>query len=396
VARDLEGLSRTQFAIGAGPGALYPEVQTALARPVWLDSDPQFQAAYEAINEKATAALRSANPALILQSEAILGIEAAAASLIGKTDVVLNLASGPYGKGFGYWAARYCGELLEIETPYDEAIDPATVLELFEQRPDIKVVSVVHHETPLGIINPVGEIGRIVRDHDAFLIVDAVSSFAGMDIHPEDAKADIFIAGPGKCLGGSAGLTVMSVSERAWAHIDANPAAPFASILSLKDWRHAHLAEKPFPFHPLISEVFGLEAALDRYQSEGPEKVWARHARTALACRRGAQAMGLKLWPKDEATASPTLTALRLPEGLDAVSLVGEMRRRYGVTLSCGDGDLAGKIMRIGHMGPTAEPMYSVIALAALGAALRSQGHMVDVGAGLEAALAVVDAVSSK
>ena len=103
--------------------------------------------------------------------------------------------------------------------------------------------------------------------------------------------------------------------------------------------------------------------------------------------------MGLKLGPKDEAIASPTLTALRLPEGLDAVSLVGEMRRRYGVTLSCGDGDLAGKIMRIGHMGPTAEPMYSVIALTALGAALRSQGHAVDLAAGLEAALAVADAV---
>ncbi len=386
---------RTVFSVGAGPSDLYPEVRAALARPVPLDADPGFLAAYERINEKATRALRSTTPALILQSEAILGIEAAAASLIGKGDVVLNLASGPYSKGFGYWAARYCGELLEIEVAYDEVIDAAQVEAMLRERPDIGIVALVHHETPTGMIAPAREIGAVARAHGALTIVDAVSSFGGMDVHPADIEADIFIAGPGKCLGGSPGLTVMTVSDRAWAHIDANPDAPFASILSLKDWREAHRADKPFPFTPLVAEINALDATLDRYFAEGPEVVWRRHDLTARVCRAGAGAMGLALWPRSAANASPSLTALRLPDGVDGEAVVTEAHRRYGVLLSPGTGDQAGQLIRIGHMGPSAEPMYAMLALTALGGALRAGGCSIDLGAGLDAALAVVDEARS-
>lgn len=386
---------RTVFSVGASPPDLYPEVRAALTRPVPLDTDPGFLGAYERTNEKTTRALRSPTPTLILQSEAILGIEAAAASLIGKKDVVLNLASGPYSKGFGYWAARYCGELLEIEVPYDEVIDAAQVEAMLRERPDIGIVSAVHHETPTGMLCPVREIGAVARAHDTLMIVDAVSSFGGMDVHPADIEADIFIAGPGKCLGGSPGLTIMTVSDRAWTHIDANPDAPFASILSLKNWREAHLAEKSFPFTPLIAEINALDATIDRYFSEGPESVWRRHDLTARVCRAGAGAMGLSLWPKAPENASPSLTALRVPGGVDGEAVVREARRRYGVLLSPGTGDLAGRLIRIGHMGPGAEPMYAVLALTALGGALRAQGCRVDLGAGLDAALAIVDEACS-
>jgi pyridoxamine--pyruvate transaminase len=163
--------------------------------------------------------MRTRQPALILQCEPAPAIEATAASLISPNDVVLNLASGVYGKGFGYWSARYHKEMVEIEVPFNESIDPAAVKAAFKKRPDIKVVSLVHHDTPSGTINPAREIGKIVRDNDALLIIDAVSSFGGMDIHPGDCFADVFITGPGKCLGGAPGITVMAVSDRAWKHI---------------------------------------------------------------------------------------------------------------------------------------------------------------------------------
>ena len=380
----------TVLTIGAGPVDLYPAVREALGRPVLMETDPQFLAFYERVAEKVTRALGSPNPAVILQSEAILGIEAAAASLIGREDVVLNLASGIFGKGFGYWAARYCKELLEIEVPYDEAIDPASVTALFEARPDIAVVSVVHHETPTGTLNParvIGEIGEIARAHDAVMIVDAVSSFGGMDIHPADGDAGIFVAGPGKCLGGAPGLTFVALSDRAWARIDANPDAPFASILSITDWRQAHRADRPFPFTPLVAEINALDATLDLYLEEGPQAVWARHARTARVCRRGAEAMGLKLWPRNEAMAADSVTALRVPAGVDGEAVVREARGRYGVALSGGVGALAGRLIRIGHMGPTAEPVYAMAALTALAGALRAEGCKLDLGAGIEAAL---------
>ncbi|MGH6720123.1 MAG: pyridoxal-phosphate-dependent aminotransferase family protein, partial [Alphaproteobacteria bacterium] len=257
--------------LSAGPVACYPRVLRAMSRPVHYDFDPFFQHVYERTVRKLTRALRTREPALVLHCEPAPGLEACAASLIGPHDVVLNLVSGVYGKGFGYWAARYAKEVLEIEVPYDQAIDPADVAKAFKRRKDIKVVSVVHHDTPSGTLNPVTEIGRIVRDHDALLLVDAVSSFAGMDIHPDDCHADVFVTGPGKCLGGPPGLTIVAMSRRGWKHIARNPKAPTASILSLADWKDAWRHDRPFPFTPSVADVNGLDGCLDQYLDEGPK-----------------------------------------------------------------------------------------------------------------------------
>jgi pyridoxamine--pyruvate transaminase len=378
--------------LSAGPVAAYPSVLRALSRPVQYDFDGWFQQFYEEVARKCAKALRTKDPTLILHVEPAPGIEAAAASLISPNDVVLNLASGVYGKGFGYWSARYNKELVEIEVPYNEAIEPAQVAEAFRKRPDIKIVSLVHHDTPSGTINPAREIGRIVRDHDALLIVDAVSSFAGMDIHPDDCFADIFITGPGKCLGGAPGLTLMAVSERAWSHIEANPKAPFASVLSLKDWKNAWSKDQPFPFTPSVAEVNGLDGALDQYFAEGPENVWRRHALTARACRAGIQAMGLELWAKTETIASPTCTAVRVPAGMKDEDIIAAARARFGVVFSTGRNETKGKLIRIGHMGPVAEPIYATVAITALGGALRRLGRKTDVAVGIEAALQAIEA----
>jgi pyridoxamine--pyruvate transaminase len=300
--------------------------------------------------------------------------------------------SGVYGAGFGFWAKRYCAELLEIRVPFDEVIDPARVAALFKARPDIRIVCVCHHDTPSGTINPVAEIGRIAAAHGAYLLVDAVSSFGGMDIGPDDCQADLFVTGPNKCLGCPPGLTLLGVTPRAWQKMKDNPDAPRDSILSILDWEHAWRRDRPFPFTPSVAEINGLDAALDLYLMEGPERVWARHALTAAACRAGVLAMGLRLWPADPRTASPTATAVRIPATIEDAALRAAARARYGVMFSSGRGETLGKLVRIGHMGPTAQPMYSVVALTALGGALRALGHPLDVAAGMAAALAVIDA----
>ncbi|TIU18443.1 MAG: alanine--glyoxylate aminotransferase family protein, partial [Mesorhizobium sp.] len=108
----------------AGPVNAYPDVLRGLGRTVLYDYDPAFQLFYEGVVDKAQKAMRLSNRPVILHGEPVLGLEAGAASLITPDDVVLNLASGVYGKGFGYWAKRYSPQLLEIEVPYSEAIDP--------------------------------------------------------------------------------------------------------------------------------------------------------------------------------------------------------------------------------------------------------------------------------
>src|ERR1700683_104690 len=383
------------FTLTTGPVDAYPEVLRGLARPVLYDYDPVFLGFYERVEEKLRAALRTAHMPVILQGEPVLALEAGAASLIAKKDVVLNLVSGVYGAGFGYWARRYCAELLEIQVPYDEVIDPAGVAALLKARPDIRVVAVCHHATPSGTINPVAEIGRIVAAHGAYLLVDAVSSFGGMDIGPDSCSADLFITGPNKCLGCPPGLSLVGVTPRAWEKMKANPQAPRDSMLSILDWEHAARRDRPFPFTPSVAEVNGLDAALDLYLAEGPEHVWERHALTAKACRAGALAMGLRLWPADERTASPTTTAIRIPAGIEDAALRGAVRAHYGVVFSAGRGETLGKLLRIGHMGPTAQPIYAIVAVAALGGALKSLGARIDAGAGVDAALEVINGVDT-
>jgi pyridoxamine--pyruvate transaminase len=378
----------------SGPVDAYPDVLRGLGRTVLYDYDPAFQAFYEKVVAKAQTAMRLSTRPIILHGEPVLGLEAAAASLITPRDIVLNLASGVYGKGFGYWAKRYSPNLLEIEVPYNEAIDPQSVADMLKKHPEISVVSVCHHDTPSGTINPINEIGALVAAHGAYLIVDAVSSFAGMNTHPEDCKADIYVTGPNKCLGCPPGLTMVGVSDRAWAKMKANEAAPRASMLSILDWEDAWSRERPFPFTPSVAEINGLDVALDLYLGEGPEDVWARHALTAKATRAGARAMGLELWAASEAIASPTTTAVRTPKGIDETALRRAARERYGVVFSSGRGETLGKLTRIGHMGPTAQPIYALAAIAALGGALGSLGHRVEVGKGIDAALAVIDSAA--
>jgi len=380
------------FTLTTGPVSAYPEVLRGLGRTVLYDYDPAFQLFYENVVAKAQKAMRLSNRPVILQAEPVVALEAAAASLIGRDDVVLNLASGVYGKGFGGWARRHSPNFLEIETPCNEVIDPRAVGDMLKKHPEITVVSVCHHDTPSGTINPIDEIGALVSAHGAYLIVDAVSSFGGMRTHPEDCRADLYITGANKCLGAPPGLTLLGVSERGWAKMKANPTAPRGSVLGILDWEHAWSKDRPFPFTPSIAEINGLDVALDLYLGEGPEAVWARHALTARAMRAGALAMGLSLWPAREEIASPTTTAIRTPEGVDEKALRQIARERYGVVFSAGRGETAGKLTRIGHMGPTAQPLYATIALTALGGALNAMGLALPVGRGVEAALAVIDA----
>lgn len=380
------------FTLTAGPVDAYPEVLRALGTTVLYDYDPAFQALFEQVSRKAQTIMGTDVPPMILQGEPVLGLEAAAASLIAKDDVVLNLASGVYGKGFGYWAARYAKRVEEIEVAYDDCIDPEAVRSFLSEHPDIRVVSVCHHDTPSGTLNDINAIGAVVAGAGALLIVDAVSSFGGMQTSPAACQAGIYVTGPNKCLGCPPSLSLVAVSDAAWDKIEANPDAPFASMLSLSDWRHAWKQTEAFPFTPSVAEINGLNAGLDRYLAEGPEAVWARHALTAGACRAGVVAMGLDIWPAREEIASPTATAVKMPDGIDAGPVLDEARSRYGVSLSAGRAETLGRLIRIGHMGPTAQPMYALIAIAALGGALVAKGARLDVAAGMAAVQAHIDA----
>ena len=384
-------LAPALFTLTTGPVNCYPEVLSAIAKPVLYDYDPAFLAFYEATVLKLQKALRIQTVPVILQGEPVLGLEAAAASLVAPGDVVLNLVSGVYGAGYGEWLKPRAGSFHEIRVAYDEVIDPAAVAAFLDAHPEVTLVAICHHDTPSGTLNPIEEIGRVVRAHGALYVVDSVSAWAGVEMDLDAVGADLLVTGPNKCLGCPPALSILAVSDRAWAKMEANPAAPRASMLSILDWKEAWRKENPFPFTPSVAEINALDAGLDRYLGEGPEAVWARHATTAAAMRAGVLAMGLELWAARPAIASPTCTAVKLPAGVEETALRTLMKRRYGVVISSGRAETFNRLVRIGHMGPTAYPLYAVLALTALGGAMAElTGRAIDIGAGVAAAEAVI------
>jgi pyridoxamine--pyruvate transaminase len=373
------------FTLSAGPVTVSPRTQAALAKPVLYHYDPEFKAAFTRTEQKVAEIFRTKNDIILMQGEAIVALEGALRSLITPGMHVLNLVQGVFGKGTGYWIAGFGAVLHEIEVGYDEAVTPEAVEAYLDEHPEISMVCLVASETPSGTVTDVSRIGPMCRDRGILTYVDTVSGVLGMPWETDEWGLDLCVAGAQKCLGGPAGVALVSVSQKAWDVIYANPGAPRDSYLSLIDWKEKWLGEQRFPYTPSVSDMFGLEAALDQALEEGVDQVIARHRAAAEVTRAGARAMGLQLWARSEEIASACVTSVRLPDDVDNAVVRDHARERYGVMLSHGQG--AGNLIRLSHMGPTAGGLYSIVGLAALGRTLSDLGLQVDVGAGLEAAL---------
>ena len=365
--------------------AVTAQTLAGLARPILYHYDPEFQDTFRRTQAKVAEIFRTDNDIVLMQGEAIVALEGAARSVVTAGTPVLNLVQGVFGKGMGYWLASFGAELHEIEVAYNDAVTPEAVEAYLEAHPEIEVLTLVASETPSGTVTDVSRIGPMCRERGIITLIDTVSGVLGMPWETDAWGLDICIAGAQKCLGGPPGVAMVSVSEKAWQRIYSNPGAPRDSYLSLIDWKEKWLGEGRFPYTPSVSDINGLEAALDQALAEGVDEVVRRHELSAEVTRAGARAMGLQLWARDEVAAA-CVTSIRLPETIDNGHLRDLVRERYGVMLSHGQG--AGNLIRLSHMGPTASGLYPLVGLAALGRALADLGHPVDVGAGLEAALA--------
>jgi len=381
------------FTLSAGPTTAYPRVLAAQARQITYHYDPAFLDLFRRTERKVAEIFLTRNDVLLMQGEAVLGLEAAARGLVTPGMPVLNLVSGVFGKGMGYWLKDFGAELHELEVPYNDSVDPADVERYLDEHPEIELLTVVHSETPSGTLHDLAAIGPMAHARGVMTLVDCVSSLGGIEFRTDDWQVDIAVAAAQKCLGGPPGITLMTVSEAAWERIGSNPGAPRASYLSMLDWKEKWLEGGAFPFTPSVVDMHGIEASCDQLLEEGLEGSIARHDLAARACRAGVRAMGLDLWPRSEEVTAACVTAIAVPDVLQDVQVRAHCRERYGVMISGGQG--AGNLVRIGHMGPTANTLYPVVGLAAVGRTFADLGISVQIGDGLEAALDVLSTASA-
>ncbi|MEU9367432.1 aminotransferase class V-fold PLP-dependent enzyme [Streptomyces avermitilis] len=358
------------------------EESTAVTHP-FLDLAPLNAAHFASIEDRVARLLATEQDVVIMQGEALLPLEGAIRATAGPGTTALNVITGPYGQTFGNWL-RDCGAtVIDLAVPFHTAVTAAQVREAFAAHPEIDFVSLVHAEAATGNTNPVAEIGAAVREHGALFYLDAVASIGAEPVLPDAWGVDLCVIGAQKAMGGPAGVSAVSVSERAWARMAANPAAPRRSYLSLLDWKERWVdgGRKALLHAPAQLEMLALEACVERIEAEGLEAVMARHASAAAATRAGTVALGGGLEPyvHEAADAAPVATTLRTPAGIDASELVAKALASDPVLpLVAGGGALAREMVRVNHYGPDATRGVVQSCLGALGAALAEFGVPVD------------------
>ncbi|MFB6554235.1 pyridoxal-phosphate-dependent aminotransferase family protein [Streptomyces sp. NPDC056405] len=349
----------------------------------FLDLAPLSAGRFAAIEDRVARLLGTGQDVVIMQGEALLPLEGAIRAAAGPGTVALNVVTGPYGQTFGNWL-RDCGATVhDLSVPFHTAVSAEQVRQAFTEHPEIDFVSLVHAEAATGNTNPVAEIGEVVRAHGALFYLDAVASVGAEPVLPQEWGVDLCVIGAQKAMGGPAGVSAVSVSERAWARMAANPGAPRRSYLSLLDWKERWIdgGRKALLHAPAQLEMLALEACVERIEAEGLGTVMARHASAAAATRAGALALGGGLEPYvyEASDAAPVATTLRAPSDVDASELVARaLESDPALPLAAGGGALAAEMIRVNHYGPDATRGAVQGCLAALGAALTERGLKAD------------------
>jgi aspartate aminotransferase-like enzyme len=366
-----------------GPTPVPPSVLRAHSRPMMNHRGPEFKALQDEVISGLKQVFQTKNDVFLLTCSGTGAMEAAIVNVCSPGDLVLAYSIGVFGDRFAKIASAFGAQVEKMDAEWGKAIDVGRLQERLKKDGErkIKAVLVTHNESSTGVTNDAKAIAKVVREHGALLLVDAVSSLAAIDLQTDAWGIDVVASASQKALMNPPGLGFVSVSERAWkANETAKMPRFYMDIKAAKDY----LDRGQTPWTPAVPQVYGLQVALQTILSEGLQASFERHRRLGQAARDGAAAMGLKLFA-DPTHASNTVTAIRAPQGLTPAAIRKHLLEKYSVVLAGGQQRLLEEIFRIGHMGYTSDTEI-LACLAALGTALNELGFPANTGAGLKAA----------
>jgi aspartate aminotransferase-like enzyme len=333
------------------------------------DLDVEFCKFYKETCDILQDLLHSTGTAYILGGEGILGLEAACASLTEPGDRVLVLDNGIFGKGFADFVTMYGGEAVVFTSDYQNPIDINDLKEFLDKDSDFKYATVVHCDTPSGVLNDIASICPLLSDYGILSVVDSVAGMFGEYVNVDDSKIDILCGGSQKALSAPAGLTMLWVSDKAMTAME-NRKTPIASFYANILTFRTYYEDKWFPYTMPISDINGLRAAIDNVKND--RDILERHAKIAEATRQTVVKAGLKLYLNSGY--SNTVTVIEVPENVTDAQILDTMRDKYNIMISGCFDVLAGKVVRIGHMGENAREDDMAMTLDALDKTLRELG----------------------
>lgn len=333
------------------------------------DLDLEFYEFYRETCKLFSKALNTENEAFIMGGEGILGLEAACASLIEHGDRVLVIDNGIFGKGFRDFVKMYGGIPILFTTDYHKPVDIGDLKAFLDKDSDFKFATVVHCDTPSGVLNDVESISKLLDEYNIMTVADSVAGMFGEPLDVSNSKIDILCGGSQKVLSAPPGLTMVWVSKRAFEVME-NRKTPIAgyytNILVLKDY----YKNKWFPYTMPVSDINGLRVAIENYLED--KDIFNRHRRIARATRKALTEAGIELYL--EKGWSNTVTVFNVPKGIKDSDILDTMCKEHGIMISGCFDVLAGKVIRIGHMGENCTENNVAETLDALGKTFEKLG----------------------
>jgi len=368
------------YLMAPGPTPVPANVLLAMAQPMIHHRTPEYEALFIEVRAGLKRLFQTTQEVLPFASSGTGSMEGAVANTLSAGDTVLLLRAGKFAERWEEICRAWGVTVVPLSAPFGDTVPAGAFAEALRRHPEAKAVLMQHSESSTGVLHDVQGIAAVTRDSQAILIVDAVSSLGIADLPMDAWGVDVVVSGSQKGLMLPPGLSFSAVSEKAWGHVRTSrlPKYYFDFTAEAKS-----VAKGEAHFTPAVSIMLGLREVLRMLEAEGLANVFRRHDRLARATRAGVEALGLEIFAK--ATPSPALTPVVPPAGIDSEKILATYSSSHNITIAGGQGEMKGKVFRLGHMGYVAE--FDVItALAALEQVLQELGHAVDFGASVSAA----------
>ncbi|MDP9180869.1 MAG: alanine--glyoxylate aminotransferase family protein [Chloroflexota bacterium] len=376
--------------LGPGPSNVHPRVYRAMTAPVIGYLDPVFIQLIDDTQRPLRTIFRTENDmTMAISGTGTCGMEAAIYNVVERDDNVIVCVNGFFGTRMADMAKRCGANVVLVEAEWGRIIEPDQIREALRSASGpVKVVAIVHGETSTGILQPLEEISKIAHEQGALVLADAVTSLAGCELLIDEWGIDVCYSGTQKCLSAPPGMSPLTMSAAAMEVVAkrSEPVRSFYVDMAMLGRYWSGGGTRMYHHTPPMTMLYALREGLRIVLEEGLEARIARHKRNAAALATGVEAMGLALHAQ-EGYRLPPLTTVSVPDGIDELKLRQGLLYDHNIEIGGGIGGLQGKILRIGLMGYGSTEPNVLSLLFALEDGFIKQGHQVERGAGVAAAV---------
>ncbi|MFW6414707.1 MAG: pyridoxal-phosphate-dependent aminotransferase family protein [Thermodesulfobacteriota bacterium] len=329
-----------------GPTQIPEQVRLELSREMVHHRKPYFTSIMQELQADLRNLFCTEQPVLPLSCSGTGAMEAAIENLFSPGETVLVVEGGKFGERWTEISQKKGLNVVKLEVEWGEAVDPRYVEEKLDNNPEISGVLLQASETSTGVLHPVSEIGELLQNRTALLIVDGISA-VGISPCPMDKwNIDCLITGSQKGIMLPPGLALISLSSQAWQKTKQVESGNYYFDLN-KELEKS--AEGQTAYTTAVSLIMGLKAALDLFFEQGMERMYQKYWSLTQMTRAGAKALGLQLLAEDNYTWG--LTSIKIPPEVDGKELISRVAENYNITIAGGQNQLKGRIVRIAHMG---------------------------------------------